>query len=568
MVDNGAQDDEDDMEWGSFLEASWNKANTEKGHAAAAVTDVEPEDPVADGEMRAGAATSVVGAGGTAVGTDEDADLAWRRLLESQWNRAALGTQEATEELPLPEEDGEPEGEAAGKLDALRAGSVSFVEIEDDGNEEEGEAEGEEATQPAEDAALGEEAGEGTQPDRRGERAVSALHMGEGVATKPKVTGPVPKWGKLGKPPTARKEYLVDNRKLMARTQGLGFRLSKNIDDKDRTSVAPWGSTVSGMDEGDGWLRVTTPRGDRFLPFTTNGVRVLNLKVALARTTSATHFAVLDGSRAPTPSANSPKPPGPWKAVGPQWKPGGDCLGRPRSGEWASLPKAGPLQRSGSFDGASQARQPWVAKRSASADLGQSASKRNKQNFEPLAACDCEGRPYDLRHVVVNFANVGASYGKKVLGKRAENGERIFDWDGVRRCVRHLRFELGMQVIGVIYENFLGSDKGGTEVGLPADIRRMCDSVEETPRLTGRNQKSADDEMTIKCAWRRNCRFMDNDNYRDWLKKMSNDKCRTWLENTQELLQMRYYFDSKLGSFDTLDGNIPAGLLAPGSFRR
>merc|ERR1712224_839539 len=76
------------------------------------------------------------------------------------------------------------------------------------------------------------------------------------------------------------------------------------------------------------------------------------------------------------------------------------------------------------------------------------------------------------------------------------------------------------------------------------------------------NHRSADDEMTIKCAYRRNCRFLDNDNYADWRKSMRDEKVRHWLEKCQDILQMRYYFDAGLGEFDTLDGNISHEVLS------
>merc|ERR1712026_42618 len=106
------------------------------------------------------------------------------------------------------------------------------------------------------------------------------------------------------------------------------------------------------------------------------------------------------------------------------------------------------------------------------------------------------------------------------------------------------------RIVGVVFENLRGPDSGtsrgtnadASSLPLPLDIRRECATIEETPRVTGRNHRSADDEMTIKLAYRRNCRFMDNDNYRDWLKEMRNDRCRVWLDSCQELLQMRYYF--------------------------
>jgi len=185
-----------------------------------------------------------------------------------------------------------------------------------------------------------------------------------------------------------------------------------------------------------------------------------------------------------------------------------------------------------------------------------------------VAGCDKEGRQYNLNLVVVNFANVGASYAGRVLKKDNNRGDRLFDWEGVRKCVKCLTQELGLQVVGCVFENYWGPDRGGPQVPIPDDIRAMCNSIQETPSLTGKNHKSADDEMTIKCAYRRNCRFMDNDNYRDWLREMRDQRIRNWLQDCQEMLQMRYFFDTDLGSFDTLDGNVPVGLLAEGAKQR
>ena len=39
---------------------------------------------------------------------------------------------------------------------------------------------------------------------------------------------------------------------------------------------------------------------------------------------------------------------------------------------------------------------------------------------------------------------------------------------------------------------------------------------------------------------------------------MKDDRVRVWLEQCQVFLQMRYSFDTGLGTFDTLDGNHPA----------
>eukprot|EP00929_Paragymnodinium_shiwhaense_P051285 TRINITY_DN25819_c0_g1_i1.p1 TRINITY_DN25819_c0_g1~~TRINITY_DN25819_c0_g1_i1.p1 ORF type:complete len:898 (+),score=261.43 TRINITY_DN25819_c0_g1_i1:130-2823(+) len=166
---------------------------------------------------------------------------------------------------------------------------------------------------------------------------------------------------------------------------------------------------------------------------------------------------------------------------------------------------------------------------------------------------DHEGRPFDFSQIVVNFLNVGATYGCKVL-KRANSK---FDYEGVRKCVAHLTQKRGMKVIGVIFENHRAVNEDGSDTReVPMDIVHMCESIEYTPRISGQHQKSADDEMTIKLAYRRNCLILDNDNYRDWKSNMRDDEVRTWLERYQDVLQVRFYFDSALGTFDTLDGNF------------
>jgi len=178
---------------------------------------------------------------------------------------------------------------------------------------------------------------------------------------------------------------------------------------------------------------------------------------------------------------------------------------------------------------------------------------------------DTLGRPFSLREIVVNFANVGASYGVKVLGRE---GTGLFDWDGVRKACRFLKHERGWKVTGVINENYTGRDQaqgGNNSIRLPQDIKQLCDGdVLETPRITTSNHSSADDEMTIKCAYRRNSRFLDNDNYRDWLTQLHDDKIREWLNTYQDLLHTRYFFDKATGDFDLIEGNVPSHMLAQG----
>jgi hypothetical protein len=75
----------------------------------------------------------------------------------------------------------------------------------------------------------------------------------------------------LDGPPRPPKPYLVDNSTLQATTKGLGYRLSKQLNDKDGDEHAEWGTVVTGTDQGQGWLKV----GPRYLPFSLGGKSVL-----------------------------------------------------------------------------------------------------------------------------------------------------------------------------------------------------------------------------------------------------------------------------------------------------
>lgn len=70
----------------------------------------------------------------------------------------------------------------------------------------------------------------------------------------------------------SEKVYLVFNEDLANRTSGLAFRLCKRRKHKDNLVKGPrWGTTVRGVDHGDGWLRV----GERFLPMALHGKQVV-----------------------------------------------------------------------------------------------------------------------------------------------------------------------------------------------------------------------------------------------------------------------------------------------------
>jgi len=88
-------------------------------------------------------------------------------------------------------------------------------------------------------------------------------------------------------------EYHVCNSHLKAPTSGLRYRAKKDLADTSlldqADSIAKWGSTVQGKDEGDGWLRCA---GDRLLPFKKDGKEVL---VSMAE--AAPHLWHIDNSK-------------------------------------------------------------------------------------------------------------------------------------------------------------------------------------------------------------------------------------------------------------------------------
>lgn len=67
------------------------------------------------------------------------------------------------------------------------------------------------------------------------------------------------------------KTYIADNSILNAATGGITYRLSKSLSDVKKGAGLLWYSSVEGVDEGDGWIKV----GEHYLPTTLNGFRVV-----------------------------------------------------------------------------------------------------------------------------------------------------------------------------------------------------------------------------------------------------------------------------------------------------
>jgi hypothetical protein len=70
-----------------------------------------------------------------------------------------------------------------------------------------------------------------------------------------------------GSTASAKSAWLVSNQQLKASTRGLAYRSAKDDSRKVRNAVAPWGSTVQGVNQGDGWLKVD----DLYLPMVVDG---------------------------------------------------------------------------------------------------------------------------------------------------------------------------------------------------------------------------------------------------------------------------------------------------------
>lgn len=99
--------------------------------------------------------------------------------------------------------------------------------------------------------------------------------------------------------------YLVDNSQLQSKRDGLTYRRSKNLDDKDPEAFARYGSRVSGVDEGDGWLRV----GEHlYLPFQVKGAPVLELSTAKTPVPAAERKTEKDFKKKASASAEAAKP--------------------------------------------------------------------------------------------------------------------------------------------------------------------------------------------------------------------------------------------------------------------
>mmetsp|Transcript_98142 Transcript_98142/g.179824 ORF Transcript_98142/g.179824 Transcript_98142/m.179824 type:complete len:899 (+) Transcript_98142:62-2758(+) len=111
-------------------------------------------------------------------------------------------------------------------------------------------------------------------------------------------------------PPAEPATYLVSNVELKATTRGLAYRQTTEFDESSKTGqLAKWGYSVTGIDEGYGWLRV----GDTYLPMMVDGCTVL-IKVDKPTSTTPPAYSLPEP---PLPSASTQPPPAPVPAPPP-----------------------------------------------------------------------------------------------------------------------------------------------------------------------------------------------------------------------------------------------------------
>jgi len=79
-------------------------------------------------------------------------------------------------------------------------------------------------------------------------------------------------------------DHIVTNSELRANSSGLGYRRSMRTEDVDESRQVAWGSTVVGIDLGNGWLQV----GEHYLPMKVNGKQVITPSISAPGSTALT----------------------------------------------------------------------------------------------------------------------------------------------------------------------------------------------------------------------------------------------------------------------------------------
>lgn len=149
-----------------------------------------------------------------------------------------------------------------------------------------------------------------------------------------------------------------------------------------------------------------------------------------------------------------------------------------------------------------------------------------------------------LRHVVLNCANIGCDFGENVEQRGA--GSK-FSWEGVERACSFYDKE-GFVVHAIIGQRLL--HKAGRE----QVSAKLNDALVVIPSRD--EMRDNDDFSTILEAYKYKCQFVDNDNYRDWGLRIKNREVAAWYGANKHELHIAFYFD-RFGHFTPLKGALP-----------
>ncbi|CAE7440942.1 unnamed protein product [Symbiodinium natans] len=179
--------------------------------------------------------------------------------------------------------------------------------------------------------------------------------------------------------------------------------------------------------------------------------------------------------------------------------------------------------------------------------LRHAASASGKPVIAETATPQRSGTPTSVKHVVLNCANIGCTYGENVL-KRTK-GQNKFDWRGVEDAYNYYE-GAGFMVHAIIGQRLLSI------VGRDKISQKLESALVVIPSRDGLGD--IDDYSTILEAWKWKCPYVDNDNYRGWGERMKGrPEVAKWYGETKRQLHVSYYFD-RLGKFTPLHGAAPA----------
>lgn len=171
-----------------------------------------------------------------------------------------------------------------------------------------------------------------------------------------------------------------------------------------------------------------------------------------------------------------------------------------------------------------------------------------KPDIAGTATPQRSGASNGMKHIVLNCANIGCTYGENVL-KRTKPGQNKFDWKGVEDAYQHYE-GAGFTVHAIIGQRLLSQVGGRDKIS-----RKLESALVVIPSRDG--LPDIDDYSTILEAYKWKCSYVDNDNYREWGARMKGrPEVARWYGENKRQLHIPYYFD-RFGHFTPLDGAAP-----------